>query len=177
LFNVARIPSWRVAFDQAPATPAGGHQSYVDLLHLGRALASVECLGHAEAALAMTVDYVERRVQFGRPLGTFQAVRHHCANMAIFTSAMRFLVYEAVWALGQGVGTAEQVAIAKAWAGRAAVEVAQTAHQLHGGFGVTEEYDLHFHTLRAKYRSISWGTPTECLATVAAGVDQPRGWL
>lgn len=176
LRTIARVPSAVVEFDDAPARNGTGPEGYAFLLLLARTLTAVQCLGNAQAALDMTVEYVRNRVQFGRPIGAFQAVQHHCANMALMTEATRFLVYEAIWALDDGSATAEQVAMAKAWASRSAVEVTALAHQLHGGIGVTEEYDLHFFSLCAKERALAWGTAGECLRLVAATIERPVEW-
>jgi len=174
--NIARTPLAAVTFRRARtshAAPAGGMERLIDR---GRALAAAECLGIAQQALDMTVEYVKNRVQFGRPIGTFQAVQHHCANMATMAEAMRFLVYEAAWALDAGVETPGQVALAKAWASEAVVEITALAYQLHGGVGVTEEYNLHFFGRRAKERASAWGTPSECLAVAAGTIDIQPEW-
>ena len=176
LETIARVPSAAITFNNAAGERVAGTDGYAFLLQFGRTLAAVQCLGYAQAALDMTLDYVRNRVQFGRPIGSFQAVQHHCANMALATDAARFLVYEAAWAVDQGCSTGDQVATAKAWASKTAVEVTALAHQLHGGIGVTEEYDLHFFSLRAKERAIAWGTADECLAVAARTIEQPVEW-
>jgi len=117
------------------------------------------------------------RVQFGRPIGSFQAVKHHAANMAMRVEASRFLVYEALAAHSRGEATARQVALAKASASRTAPEVTLLAHQIHGGNGVIEENDLYFFTLRGKDRSLAWGSTEECLAEACEGLERPRDWL
>ena len=151
-------------------------QGWVYLLQLSRLLASVQALGYMQRAFDMTADYVKNRVQFGRPIGSFQAVQHHVANMAILLEATRFLAYEAAWMFGERQREAEQIATVKAWTSKAAVEVTALAHQLHGGIGVTEEYDLHFFTLRAKERAVAWGTPAECLGEVATSIERRTDW-
>jgi alkylation response protein AidB-like acyl-CoA dehydrogenase len=176
LDTIARMPSAMVDLQGAPSGDAAGEEGYDFLLALGRTLAAVQCLANAQRALDMAVEYVRNRVQFGRPIGTFQAVQHHAANMALLVEATRFLTYEAVWALNEGLATPEQIAVAKAWASRSAVEVTALAHQLHGGIGVTEEYDLHFFSLRAKERAIAWGTPEECVDLVARTIEQLTDW-
>ena len=125
----------------------------------------------------MTVEYTSSRVQFGQPIGSFQAVQHHCANMATMVEASRFLAYEAVWAIDKDVATDEQIALAKACASRTVSEVTMQAHQLHGGIGIVEEYDLHFFSLRGKERALSWGSAEECLAIVAGSVEKEEDWL
>jgi alkylation response protein AidB-like acyl-CoA dehydrogenase len=130
-----------------------------------------------QVSLEQTVEYTRVREQFGRPIGTFQAVQHHAANMAIELESCRFLAYEALDALQRGTATDEQIAIAKAATSRAVPEVTMLGHQLHGGQGYIEENDLYFFTLRGKDRSLAWGTVDECLDVVARHVDQLQDWL
>jgi alkylation response protein AidB-like acyl-CoA dehydrogenase len=177
LHNIGRTPQSRVAYAGAPSTLVCGSDGYRYLVRLGRALAAVQCLGCAQQALDMTVEYVSRRVQFGQPIGSFQAVQHHCANMATLVESSRFLAYEAVWAVDRDIATDEQVALAKGWASRAVAEVTMMAHQLHGGIGIVEEYDLYFFSLRGKERALAWGSAEECLAIVAGAVDRREDWL
>lgn len=177
LKNMGRTPEANIRYDAAPARKASGTEGYDLLILLARTLAAIECVGNCQQALDMTVEYVSMRVQFGRPIGTFQAVQHHTANMAMSTLASRFLSYEALWQLDAGLATAKSVAKAKAIASKAAAEVPMMAHQLYGGIGFTEEYDLHFFSRHAKQRAVSWGTADECLAVVAATIEEAESWL
>jgi alkylation response protein AidB-like acyl-CoA dehydrogenase len=147
------------------------------LVRLGRALASVQCVGAMQQALDMTVAYANVREQFGTTIGSFQAVRHHCANMAIRVASARMLAYEALDSIDRGVATDASVATAKVAASRAAPEVTMLAHQIHGGNGVIEENDLYFYTLRAKESSLAWGTVDDCLDIVAAQVHAESDWF
>src|SRR5581483_3532144 len=113
LRTIGRVPSANVTYAGVPATRVAGGEALAFLIRLGRALAGIQCLACAQQALDMTVEYVGFRVQFGRPIGSFQAVQHHCADMASLVTASRFLTYEAVWSLDQGVATDEQLAVAK----------------------------------------------------------------
>ena len=177
LKNMGRTPQCHVTYANVPVRRVGGEEAYRFLLDLGRALATIECLGNAQQALDATVEYVGIRVQFGRPIGTFQAVQHHTANMATMVLSSRFLAYEAVWNLDRGTATARQIAAAKAWASKTATEVPMMAHQLHGGIGFTEEYDLHFFSRRGKKRAVDWGTADECLAVLAGSIEEAERWL
>lgn len=177
LVSIGRIPQAHVRYDGASAERVAGADAYRRLVLLGRAMAALQCLGSTQEALDMTVEYVSMRVQFGRPIGTFQAVQHHVANMATQVEAARYLVYETLWALQQGVATDEDTFIAKGVVSRMSPEVTMLAQQLHGGIGFIEEYDLHFFTLRGKERSLAWGTAEECLNAVAGKVDTPRDWI
>ena len=177
LKNMGRTPEADIGYDNAPVRKAGGQEAFAFLVMLARTLASIECVGNCQQALDMTVEYVSMRVQFGRPIGTFQAVQHHSANMAMSTLAARFLAYEAIWQLDAGLATVKSIAKTKAVASKAATEVPMMAHQLYGGIGFTEEYDLHFFSRHAKQRAVSWGTVDECLAIVAATIEEAESWL
>jgi len=177
LRTIARTPSAVVRYDGAPAERVAGAEALAALLLLGRALAAVQCVGCAAQALDQTVAYASVREAFGRPIGSFQAVKHHAANMLSKVVASRQLVYEALFALERGRASATQVAFAKASASRTVPEVTMLAHQIHGGNGIIEENDLYFFTLRGKERSLAWGSVDECLADVAAGIDAPIEWL
>ena len=177
LRSIGRTPLCRVRYQAAPARRVAGAEAVAGLVRVGRALASLQCVGSMQQALDMTVAYAKVREQFGKPIGSFQAVRHHCANMAMRVASSRLLAYEALSALDAGSASDEQVAVAKASASRAAPEVTLLAHQIHGGNGMIEENDLYFFTLRAKEHSLAWGSAEECLAVVAGAVDSPTEWL
>ena len=105
---------------------------------------SAELLGCAEAGADMAVEYAKEREQFGRPIGSFQAVKHRCADMLVDVEGMRSAVYHAAWALGAGdpdaivaASTAKIVVLRRRAAG------GQSALQVHGGIGFTWEHDLH----------------------------------
>ncbi len=176
LQTIARTPQAHVRYAAAPARRAGGAEALQFLRRAGRALCAVQCAAAAQQALDMTVEYTGMRVQFGRPIGSFQAVQHHCADMATQTLAARFLAFRAIWNLDQGRASDREIAKAKALASRAATEVTMQAHILHGGIGYTEEYDLHFFSRRGKERALAWGAAGECLALVAATLDEVRPW-
>lgn len=177
LRTIGRTPQCAVRYLRAPARRVAGAEAVAELVRLGRALAAVQCVGSMEQALDLTVRYATQREQFGVPIGSFQAVRHHAANMAIRLTSARLLAFDALSALDAGTASDEQVALAKASASRAAPEVTMLAHQIHGGNGVIEENDLYFHTLRAKERSLAWGSAEECLAVAAGNVEEPTEWL
>jgi alkylation response protein AidB-like acyl-CoA dehydrogenase len=120
---------------------------------LGRALVSVssELVGVCERALAMTVDYVKERKQFGVPVGSFQAVSHRCAQMLLETEKSRATAAYAAWtADADPEQLAEAAAMAKACASAAGREVTASAIQAHGGIGFTWEADVHWLYKRAQ---------------------------
>ena len=126
---------------------------------LQRAVAGkcAEMLGGADAVLEMTVEYVKQRTQFGRPVGSFQAVQHHCANMATDVEGSRNLVYQAAWRIVEGGPVDREVSMAKAWMSGAYERVCATAHQSHGAIGFTKEHDLQLYTRRAKALELTYG--------------------
>ncbi len=121
------------------------------LLRRAAVMSSAEMLGAARRCLDMSVEYAKVREQFGQPIGSFQAVRHRCAEMLLEVENAHAAVYYAAWALTAG---AEDAAIAssicKSYVNEAARRVCGDSIQVHGGIGFTWEYDLHLYMKRAK---------------------------
>jgi alkylation response protein AidB-like acyl-CoA dehydrogenase len=176
LYNIGHTPQAAASYQNAAAVPAGGQDAATLLIQVSTVLCCVQLLASAQRALDLTVGYIRDRVQFGRPLGTFQAVQQQAADMASAVAATRYLTYEAVWNVDRGACTVAGLATAKAAASRTAVSVTMTAHQLHGGMGITEEYPLHFFSRRAKERSLAWGSEYESLAVLAGAVTDDAEW-
>lgn len=133
--------------------------------HLARAIkrtAAIQCaaaVGGAQRVLEMAVEYANVRVQFGKPIGSFQAVQHHCANMWMDVETACLATYDAICQLNEGLPADDKIAIAKAWTGEAYTRTCLTAHQIHGGIGFMMEYDLQLWTRKAKAMEADWGTP------------------
>ena len=127
---------------------------------LDRAAAArcMEMLGAATAVLEMTVEYAKQRVQFGRPIGSFQAVQYHCANMAIQVDSCRHMAYLAMWRLAEGLPASAEVSMAKAWVSRAYRGVCATAQQAHGAIGFTQDHNLQLYTRRARAQEVTFGS-------------------
>ncbi len=176
LRNIGRTPQAHMSYVSVPSIKIAGADGVLFLTRLLRLLTAIQCVANAQQALDATVEYAAMRVQFGRPIGTFQAVQHHCANMATMTLGARFLAYELVWKLDNGQADDRAIARAKAWAAKTATEVPMMAHQLHGGIGYTEEYDLHFFSRRGKERAIAWGSSEECLSFLADTFSEEPAW-
>ena len=127
-------------------------------MRTGAAAASAQLTGIAGRALGMTLDYVKQRKQFGRAIGSFQAIKHKLADMMVTYETSRSAAYYAHWALAQGhAGQVAAVSLAKAYAGDMARAVANESVHIHGGIGFTWEYDLHFFLKRAKVLEYSAG--------------------
>ena len=136
----------------------------------GAAGKCVEMVGYAQRELEMAVEYSKRRMQFGKPIGTFQAVQHHCANMAIDVDGSRFIAYEAVWRLSEGLEASKEVATAKAWVSDAARRVSATAHQVHGAIGSTMDHDMQLFSRRCKGAELMFGIADEHRERVAVAL-------
>lgn len=133
-----------------------------------RAAVAVACdsLGLAEAMLSATVEYAKVRSQFGRPIGSFQAVKHACADMLVQVEVARRLVEAAVGAVARGDATTE-AAMAKSHVCGAAVDIAGKAMQLHGGIGYTWESGVHVYLKRAALNRSLFGSPAAHRRTLA----------
>lgn len=151
-----------VTADAAPVATVLGfaHDRGVAAL-LDRAAVAIACdsLGVAEQMLTATVDYVRVRHQFGRPIGSFQAVKHACADMLVHIEVSRRLVADAVALVAAGGDTEIAAAMAKAHATSTAVTVAGKAMQLHGGIGYTWESGIHAYLKRAALNRSLFGSP------------------
>jgi alkylation response protein AidB-like acyl-CoA dehydrogenase len=142
------------------ALPTGTAQFVRDALAVHRAL---DALGAAARLLEMTVAYALQREQFGAAIGSFQAVKHHCANMAVGVEASRAALWAAALSLDDVPDDARSRAAsaAVAYAKSAASEAAGTALQVHGGIGFTWEHDLHLFLRRIKVDEAVDGTVAE----------------
>jgi alkylation response protein AidB-like acyl-CoA dehydrogenase len=119
---------------------------------------SAEMVGAMQKMLDGAVEYAKTRKQFGKPIGQFQAVQHHCANMLLMTESARSAVYYAAWMLSSDPEqSALAVSIAKMYASDAVREVGNLAVQVHGGIGFTWDEDLHFYYKRAKAAELMFG--------------------
>jgi alkylation response protein AidB-like acyl-CoA dehydrogenase len=127
-----------------------------------------ELVGLAEAMVAMTVDHVSDRHQFGAPVGSFQAVKHHLADAQLGITFARPAVARAAWSLAHDTATATRdVSMAKAMAGDAAEAAGRAALQCHGAIGYTVEHDLHLSLKRTWALARTWGDAAWHRARVA----------
>ncbi|GAA4934561.1 acyl-CoA dehydrogenase family protein [Streptomonospora halophila] len=149
----------------------------------GAALLSAEQLGVAQWALDATVDYTKTRTQFGRPIGSFQAIKHRLADLWVEISQARAVVRSAASAAAAvrepGAGAAEAAeaevgaSLAQAFVSGVAVKAAEEALQLHGGIGFTWEHPLHLYLKRAKSDAIALGTADRHRLALSGLVDLP----
>jgi alkylation response protein AidB-like acyl-CoA dehydrogenase len=116
-----------------------------------------EMVGGSEAVLDMTLEYVKERVQYGRPIGSFQVIQHYCANMWTNVATSRNLLYKVAWDLGEGLPVSKEVAMAKGWINQAYKFVTERAVQCHGAIGLTRDHDLGLYYRRAKAAELAFG--------------------
>jgi alkylation response protein AidB-like acyl-CoA dehydrogenase len=130
-------------------------------------------LGVTERALEMTAEYARTRVQFGRPIGTFQAVAQRLADAYIDVEAIRLTMWQAAWLLSENLPCAAEIATAKFWAADGGHRVAHAAVHVHGGVGIDLDSPLHRYFLAAKYHEFTLGTATDHLRTLGTILTPP----
>jgi alkylation response protein AidB-like acyl-CoA dehydrogenase len=148
--------------------------SLMTALDRGFLATSAQLLGITRQLIDMTVAYVKVREQFQKPVGSFQAVKHHLANAQVKLEFARPLVYRAAWSLAQQEpGRSLHVSMAKAQASDAATLAARIALQCHGAIGYAYEHDLHLWMKRAWALASAWGDATWHRTRVARDVIGP----
>ncbi|NIV76874.1 MAG: acyl-CoA dehydrogenase [Gammaproteobacteria bacterium] len=147
----------RVARARSLGEPDAGWPIVKAINAWGAAAKCAEMVGGARTVLEMTIEYAQERRQFGRPIGSFQAIQHHCANMAVDVESARFIAYEAIWRLSEGLDAAKEVSAAKAWVSDAYQRVCALGHQIHGAIGFTKEHDMQLFFRHAKEAELAFG--------------------
>ncbi len=129
-------------------------------LDLAAIALAAEQVGGAQRCLDLSVAYAKERVQFGRPIGSFQAIKHKCADMMTAVESARSAAYYAACVAAEGDAELSSVAsLCKAWCSEAYFRCAADALQIHGGVGFTWEYDVHLHLKRARSMEVFLGSP------------------
>ena len=155
-----RVLSW-LRFDGAPASYVGGADLAVDIVDRGAVGASAEMLGGSDRVLEMAVQYAKDRVQFDQPIGSFQAIKHRCADMVVDVEGMRSATWYAAWAIAARDPDASAAAsTTKVWTSDAARRVMASGLQVHGGIGFTWEHDLHLYMKRSQFDRLNFGDAT-----------------
>jgi len=115
-------------------------------------------VGLAQMDFEISVNYAKERVQFGRPIGSFQAIQHKAADMVTDVDGARFIMYRAAWSVAEGEPDADmQVSMAKAWVSDATRRVVAHGQQIHGGIGFTKDYKIQLFFRRQKRGELMWG--------------------
>lgn len=174
LKTLARDKQCEIAFDNVSlpqknilGKPDHGWTIIKDTLQKATVAKCAEMVGGAQAALEMAVQYAKERVQFNRPIGSFQAIQHYCANMVTDVDGARFITYKAAWKVSEELPATMDVAIAKAWTSEACSRVTLLAHQIFGAIGFTMDHDIHLYYRRAKAGEIMFGDSDTQRAIVA----------
>lgn len=155
----------RLEFDNTPATLLGAEGSGWDILSTVLDLAAVglaaEQVGGAQFVLEMAVQYAKDRVQFGRPIGSFQAIKHKCADMLLEVESAKSAAYYGMWCASEMNDELASVAsLAKAYCSEAYFHATAENIQIHGGIGFTWEHPAHLYFKRAKSSELLFGDPT-----------------
>jgi len=138
----------------------GGWRTLSGALDLAAVALAAEQVGGAQRCLDMSVEYAKERVQFGRPIGSFQAIKHKCADMMVEVESARSASYYAGWAAAEDAEDLPvAAALAKAFCSDTYFRCAAQSVQIHGGVGFTWEYDVHLYFKRAKSAEILFGSP------------------
>lgn len=165
-----------VTFEGAAAEPVGDSpdgRALARLLDTSAFAAAAQMVGVAGAAMDLAVDYAKQRVQFERPIGAFQAVKHKCADMLVALEGAASAAYYASWALAQDLRESQPeaalaVAMAKAACGDACRQICNDSLQVHGGVGFTWEFDIHLYMKRGRLLEALYGDATLHRERVAA---------
>jgi len=160
-----RLPAGRVL-----GSPASGLEIADWLVARGTVGLCALQLGVVERALELTSEYAKNRVQFGKPIGSFQAVAQRLADAYIDVEAVRLTMWQAAWRLSAGLPCDTEIATAKFWAADAGHRVAHTAVHVHGGVGIDLDYPLHRYFTAAKRCEFALGGATAQLRHIGAAL-------
>ena len=154
IFNDVRVSSERIL-----GSPESGGETVESILDIGRIAMSAEMLGNAEAAFELTLDYLKQRKQFGVLIGTFQALQHRAAEMFCELELTKSSVLAAMHGADENSNELQRLAsLAKTISGETLHLVSNEAIQMHGGIGVTDEYDVGFYLKRARVAEQIFGS-------------------
>src|SRR2546429_241888 len=150
-----------VAAEGVLGQPGQGWKLLERVADRGKVGLCAEMCGGAQKVLEMSVEYAKVREQFGRPIGSFQAIQHKCANMLVEVESSKSATYYAAWAVANDVPEASlAAAMAKAYCSDAYRHTAGEGIQIHGGIGFTWEHDMHIYFKRAKSSEVTFGDAT-----------------
>ncbi len=152
-FENVRVPAANLMGEEGKAWPM--------LQRIANKAAVIECgylTGLSQMAFDITLNYTKERIQFGRPVATFQAIQHKAADSVTDVDGCRYVTYLAAWAVSEGLPDAdEKTHIAKAWVSEASRRVVANCQQMHGGIGFTKDYRIQLYYRRQKAAEQAWG--------------------
>lgn len=175
--SMASDTQYRVSFQgvvvpeaQRLGAERGGWRAWSEALHEAIILLAAYAAGGAERALEITVEYSKNREQFGKPIGSFQALAHYMADASPVMEGAKILVYEAAWASSTGRDIKRLAPMAKLFACKAFRDITAMAQQVHGGIGFTLDYDIQLYYRRAKQLQLNWWDSRYLEGLIAADV-------
>ncbi|MBI2871906.1 MAG: acyl-CoA/acyl-ACP dehydrogenase [Chloroflexi bacterium] len=152
-FQQVSVPAERLLGPLNGGWPVAEH-----MLERATALTCPQMVGAARKVTEMAIEYAKLRTAFGRPIGSFQAIQHMCADMVIWVDAAELLAREALWNMSEGLPATAEVSAAKAFANERCPVITAYANQVHGGISYTKEFDLQLWFRRVKAWELKLGT-------------------
>ncbi len=134
-----------------------GWELLIGILYKVSVAKCAEMSGGAQRVLEMVVDYAKNRVQFDQPIGSFQAIQHHCADILTYVDTSTFMAYHAGWIISQGLPFKKAASMCKAWVSDSYRKLVMLGHQVMGGVGFMEEFDLQLYFKHAKASELFFG--------------------
>jgi 3-oxocholest-4-en-26-oyl-CoA dehydrogenase beta subunit len=162
VFDKVRIPQ-----ENLLGTPGQGMVHLETLRQQAAVGKCAEMVGTLQSVFDMTIAYAKEREQFGLPIGSFQAIQHHCADMIMDLDGARFITYEAAWKMAEGLPARMEAAMAKAWTSEASRRVTRLGLQIHGAISYCDEHDMHLYYRKAKAGEMAFGDSDTHLDIVA----------
>ena len=176
--STANYPQYLVEFDDVLVPNYAGLGAIAEgrpaLDHAVQRATVIQCaetLGRAQKVLDMVVGYANNRVAFGRPIGTFQAVQHRCADLRVALDGGRMLTYQAAWKLDRDLPGNDEIAMAKAQAGMLSRLATEAGHSIFAGISFTTEHDMQLYSARAKIAEANLGDTEYHLEQLADGMQ------
>lgn len=147
----------RVGNDRVLGTAGKAWDAVEGVLEQVAVAKCADMVGSARAAFESAVSYAKERVQYGHPIGSFQAIQHHCADMAVDIDGSALITYEAAWRIDRGLPSAKLVSMAKSWVNEACQRVTLLGHQIYGGIGFCRDQDMHLYYRRVRAGGLTLG--------------------
>jgi alkylation response protein AidB-like acyl-CoA dehydrogenase len=170
VFNTVNITEESVLGEPGAAEPV------LDVIEERAAVAKcAEMIGALQSSFDMTLAYAKEREQFGRPIGSFQAVQHHLSNMKVDLDSARLITNQAAWKISEGIPASMEAAMAKAFTSEASGRVTRLGHQVHGAISFCDEHDLHLYYRKVKAASVAFGDAEYHLERVAQELGLQAG--
>jgi len=165
-FENVKVPAANVVGE-----PGKGWTAFERIARKGTVVECAYLVGLAQKDFEISVQYAKDRIQFGRPIGSFQAIQHKAADMVTDVDGARFIMYKAAWSVAEDQPDADlDVHMAKAWCSEATRRVVAHGQQIHGGIGFTKEYIVQLYFRRQKAGELAWGDADFHRELVAEGL-------